>query len=35
MNLIDSFRDTDGAIQLINQTGENYREAYKAMGLIQ
>ncbi len=35
MNLIDSFRDTEGAIALIKQTGENYRIAYKEMGLIE
>ena len=35
MDLIDSFRDTEGAIELINQTGENYKQAYKDMGLIQ
>jgi tripartite-type tricarboxylate transporter receptor subunit TctC len=34
MDLIDSFRDTEGAIELINATAENYRETYKAMGLI-
>lgn len=35
MNLIDSFRDTAGAIELINQTAGGYQDAYKAMGLIQ
>ena len=34
MNLIDSFRDTQGAIELINQTGEGYRRVYKETGLI-
>ena len=35
MNLIDSFRDTDGAIELINQTMNIYRDAYKKLGMIQ
>ena len=35
MDLIDSFRDTPGAIDLINQTGEGYRRVYKETGLIQ
>ena len=35
MNLIDSFRDTDGAIELINQTMDIYRDAYKKLGMIQ
>ena len=34
MNLIDSFRDTEGAIELINATAQIYRETYKRMGLI-
>ncbi len=34
MDLIDSFRDTEGAIELINATADNYRKTYKAMGLI-
>jgi tripartite-type tricarboxylate transporter receptor subunit TctC len=34
MNLIDSFRDTEGAIELINATGQIYRDTYKRMGLI-
>ena len=33
MNLIDSFRDTDGAKELITSTIGQYREVYKAMGL--
>ncbi|MDH3740409.1 MAG: tripartite tricarboxylate transporter substrate binding protein [Hyphomicrobiales bacterium] len=33
MNLIESFRDTDGAKKLINGTVAQYREVYKAMGL--
>ena len=35
MNLIDSFRDTEGSIELINATAQIYRDTYKAMGLIQ
>ena len=35
MDLIDSFRDTEGSIELINQTAEIYRNTYKEMGLIQ
>ena len=34
MDLIPSFRDTEGSIELINETVENYTAAYKAMGLI-
>ena len=34
MDLIDSFRDTAGAIELINQTAEGYKAVYKEMGLI-
>ena len=34
MDLIPSFRDTEGARELINETMENYTAAYKAMGLI-
>ena len=34
MDLIDSFRDTEGAIALIHKTGEGYRKVYKEMGLI-
>ena len=34
MDLIDSFRDTDGAIKLIDDTKEGYRTVYEAMGLI-
>lgn len=33
MNLIDSFRDTDGSKQLINTTIDTYRAVYKEMGL--
>ncbi|MEM7170019.1 MAG: tripartite tricarboxylate transporter substrate binding protein [Pseudomonadota bacterium] len=33
MNVIDSFRDTDGAVELINQSVDQYREVYKSMGL--
>ena len=35
MDLIDSFRDTPGSIELIDKTAEIYRTTYKAMGLIQ
>lgn len=34
MDLIPSFRDTEGSIELINETMENYTAAYKAMGLV-
>jgi tripartite-type tricarboxylate transporter receptor subunit TctC len=34
MDLIDSFRDTKGAIELINQTAKGYKAVYKEMGLI-
>ncbi len=34
MDLIPSFRDTQGAIDLINDTMEIYRTAYKELGLI-
>ena len=34
MDLIDSFRDTEGTRKLINETVEGYRSAYKAMGMI-
>ena len=34
MDLIDSFRDTAGAVELINQTAEGYKAVYKEMGLI-
>ncbi len=33
MTVIDSYRDTAGAIELINQSVNQYREVYKAMGL--
>lgn len=35
MNLIDSFRDTEGSIALINQTAQIYRDTYERMGLTQ
>jgi len=35
MDVIDSFRDTEGSIELINQTVGIYRDTYKRMGLIQ
>ena len=35
MDLIDSFRDTEGSIALINGTADIYRTAYKDMGLIE
>lgn len=34
MDLIPSFRDTDGARVLINETMDIYRQTYKEMGLI-
>ncbi len=34
MDLIDSFRDTAGSIELINGTADIYRNTYKDMGLI-
>ncbi len=34
MDLIDSFRDTEGARKLINETAASYRKTYKEMGLI-
>lgn len=33
MTVIDSYRDTDGSVELINQTVGQYRDVYKAMGL--
>ncbi len=33
MNLIDSYRDTDGSKELITSTISQYRDVYKAMGL--
>lgn len=33
MNVIDSYRDTDGAKKLITSTIKQYREVYKQMGL--
>jgi hypothetical protein len=33
MNLIESFRDTDGSKELINNTIAQYRDVYKQMGL--
>ena len=34
MDLIDSFRDTKGARELIEETIVGYRNAYKEMGLL-
>ena len=33
MTLIDSFRDTEGAVQLISETIDVYRKTYKELGL--
>ncbi|MBT5255848.1 MAG: tripartite tricarboxylate transporter substrate binding protein, partial [Alphaproteobacteria bacterium] len=33
MTVIDSYRDTAGAIELINTTIPQYRDVYKKMGL--
>ena len=33
MNVIDSYRDTEGAIELINGAIAQYRDVYKQMGL--
>ena len=33
MSVIDSYRDTEGSIALINSTVEQYRAVYKEMGL--
>jgi hypothetical protein len=33
MTVIDSYRDTEGSIALINATIPQYREVYKQMGL--
>jgi tripartite-type tricarboxylate transporter receptor subunit TctC len=35
MDIIPSFRDTEGSVELINNTMEIYRQAYKDLGLIQ
>lgn len=35
MDVIDSFRDTAGSIELINKTADIYRERYKEMGITQ
>ena len=35
MTLIDSFRDTEGAKELINSTVNIYQTLYKDLGLIQ
>ncbi len=35
MDLIPSFRDTEGSIKLIQETVEIYKQVYKDMGLIQ
>ncbi|MGB7305945.1 MAG: tripartite tricarboxylate transporter substrate-binding protein [Burkholderiaceae bacterium] len=34
MNLINSFRDTDGSVKLINDTVEIYQALYKELGMI-
>ncbi|MDH3380779.1 MAG: tripartite tricarboxylate transporter substrate binding protein, partial [Gammaproteobacteria bacterium] len=34
MDLIPSFRDTEGAKMLINDTMEIYKQVYKDMGLV-
>jgi tripartite-type tricarboxylate transporter receptor subunit TctC len=34
MDLIPSFRDTQGSVKLINETMEIYRQTYKEMGLV-
>ncbi len=34
MDLVDSFRDTDGARRLIKQNIEIYRQTYNDLGLI-
>ena len=34
MDLIDSFRDTEGSRTLISQTAEIYRKAYQELGLV-
>jgi len=33
MNVIDSYRDTNGAIKLINDSIDQYRAVYKSMGM--
>ena len=33
MNVIDSYRDTEGAIEVINGAIAQYRDVYKQMGL--
>jgi tripartite-type tricarboxylate transporter receptor subunit TctC len=33
MTVIDSYRDTEGAKKLINQSIDQYREVYKQMGM--
>jgi len=33
MNVIDSYRDTEGAIEVINSAIAQYRDVYKQMGL--
>ena len=33
MNVIDSYRDTNGAITLINDSIDQYRAVYKSMGM--
>ncbi len=34
MDLVDSFRDTDGARKLIKENIEIYRQTYNDLGLI-
>ena len=33
MNVIDSYRETDGAIEMINSAVTQYRDVYKEMGM--
>ena len=33
MNVIDSYRDTAGAVKLINESIDQYRAVYKSMGM--
>jgi hypothetical protein len=33
MNVIDSYRDTAGAVTLINESIDQYRAVYKSMGM--
>ncbi len=34
MNIINSYRNTEGAITLINDTASNYRKAFKELGIM-